>query len=117
MRKLKNWLIKKLGGIPKDEIPTHHEPSRLLFEKIDMTPIYTRYVLEPIEMDMFKTESPAYCEALTEHIKKILTEMLLKEIAMQISPEFIERKDDVVFGGKHSMIAKIVIPSRYVKGK
>lgn len=82
MKKLRNWLIKKLGGIPKNEIFTPNiikiekKTKTIEAEKIYDTRIFNRYFVFP---------------KMKQEIQEELCQLLAKEL---INNTKMEREDD-----------------------
>ena len=100
MNKFKKWLIHRLGGYTKEDI--------------DNTPV--KYNVQNIKLESIKAihyfDVYKFLNLPQEIAESIFKSEMAKELLTHIKPEYCWEKD----GEKIKYIAKIELPSKYVKG-
>ena len=107
MNKFRKWLIHKLGGYVKSDIPQ----TTINTINYDLDRVYASYQMTPEQM-MVLVDLPQ--EFLDRIIKKELDDLLKKELIKRLNPTYVRKPDiDPLMGEQY--YAFIEIPSIYLK--
>ena len=101
MSKFRKWLTKKLGGFTKEDLPI--KPIEIKQQNVQLVPIKANHIIDEYELHNIDYPVENYENAIKYNLKK--------ELLNYIEPEFIYEESSM---GK-SIMAKILIPSNYVK--
>ena len=99
MSKFRKWLIKKLGGFTKEDLPI--KPIEIRQQNVQLVPIKVVYQIDPYSLIFFNEKDA----------RKVVERNVTFMIAEKIKPEFVYEESSM----SKSIMAKILIPSNYVK--
>ena len=101
MSKFRKWLIKKLGGFTKEDLPI--KPIEIKQQNVQLVPITVIYPIDQYTIRFFNENGT---------IERNISSM----IAEKIKPELVFIEEPTINGFENKFIkAKILIPSNYVK--